>query len=128
MTESNLEIVRCAYDAILRRDIVTALDFFEDGVEAHQSDALPWGGDFAGKEQLLDFFTRMLGVIEPLLKIEEMFDAGNRIVVIGRAYGRVRVSNAPFDVRLVHIWCIRDDKIWRFDSYMDTSEMLKSLG
>jgi uncharacterized protein len=125
--DNNLDIIRTAYDAILRRDMVTALSFFEDEVEAHQSDLLPWGGAFSGKEQLLDFFTRMLGVIDPLLRIEEMFDAGGRVVVIGRTYGRVRVSNAPFDVRLVHIWCIRDDKIWKFDSYMDTSEMLKAL-
>ena len=77
---------------------------------------------------MLDFFQKLLTHIDSKVTLEEIFEAGSRVVVIGQTAGRVLKSGAPFDVRFVHIWTIEDGKVMRFEPHINTPQMLESLG
>jgi ketosteroid isomerase-like protein len=61
-------------------------------------------------------------------EIEELIDAGDQVLVIGRDYGR-RELGAP-EVRLTFAasWTIRDGRIVRAEFYPDRAEAFDAVG
>jgi ketosteroid isomerase-like protein len=51
---------------------------------------------------------------------DELFDAGNVIVGIGRSKGVIASTGRHFDAQYVHIWRVRDGKIVGFQQVIDT--------
>jgi hypothetical protein len=54
-----------------------------------------------------------------------MREAGNAVIVVGRTCGRMRASGKPFDVSIVHVCRIRDQKIVSFEPHIDTRRCWK---
>jgi ketosteroid isomerase-like protein len=129
MPESNIQLVQNLYATMARRDEAGVLALMDDEIEIVQTPLLPWGGHYRGKAGVLEFFGKLLGNLDTQLKLEEFYEADeNRVIVIGRTHGHVRENNAPFDVRLVHVWTTKDGKAVRFEPYINTPEMLRVLG
>jgi ketosteroid isomerase-like protein len=122
-----IQLIQDAYAAMAGRDVTAILALFHDDFSMTQTPLLPWGRKYFGKEGLGEFFKALLSNVENSLKIEEYFEADNRVIVIGRTQGKVLKNKAPFDVRFVHVWQIADGKIVRFEPYIDTPRMLESL-
>jgi ketosteroid isomerase-like protein len=60
--------------------------------------------------------------IEP----ERYLDADDHIVVTGRFSGRA--SGGSFDAGLAHIWELRDGKVGRVESHLDSGAVFRALG
>jgi len=45
-----------------------------------------------------------------------------------RTRGRALATGKRFDVPETHVWTIRDGKVTRFESYIDTKMMREALG
>ncbi len=50
------------------------------------------------------------------------------VVALGWVYGVARRSQAPFRVRLAHVWKLRDGKVVWFFNYVDTAALLAAIG
>lgn len=50
------------------------------------------------------------------------------VAQIGHTRGRVRATGREFDVPETHVLTVRNDKIARFGSYIDTAMMREALG
>lgn len=122
------EVVRELYAAFSARDAEKVLSLVDESIAVSQTESLPWGGSYEGKDGLRAFFGKLLGTIDSQVEAEEMFEAGDQVVVIGRTRGTVNASQAPFDVRIVHVWTVHAGKATRFEAYIDTPEMLAALG
>jgi ketosteroid isomerase-like protein len=96
-------------------------------VEFYQSTLLPWGGIYRGQEEATRFFTTLVAHVESRVDIDTIIDAGEHIVAIGHSRGRVKASGQTFEVAVVHVWTMRQGKALRFENYIDTPTMLRTL-
>jgi SnoaL-like domain len=87
------------YDAYKRKDLEAILGLLETEIEIYQTTAVPWGGRYRGREGTQQFLGRLMAHVDSVVEIEELFDAGERVVEIGRSLGWVKGTNRKFDVR-----------------------------
>jgi uncharacterized protein len=123
----NTDLVAGFYRAIAERDLDTALAMIDPSIRIRQTDELPWGGEYEGLDGYAEFFGKLLGTITSRVEVEEIFEAGDHVVEIGRTRGTVNATGATFDVREVHVWELRDGKAVSFHAYIDTPAMLAAL-
>jgi ketosteroid isomerase-like protein len=60
--------------------------------------------------------------------IDEMLDAGDRVVVLATLRGRGRSSGADLDSRQGYVWTLRDGKATRFEWFNSPDEALQAAG
>ena len=125
--EKSIELVSKFYESLNQNDIETVLSLLHEDFEVTQSELLPWGGKFKGEAGFVKFSRLMLDAISPQAEAQEFIQAGENVIVLGRSRGRVNSNAALFDVRIVHIWAVADDKLLRFDVYIDTPAMKEAL-
>ena len=123
----NVGLVRRLYAALEAIDLETILEIFDPDVEVHQTEELPWGGDFQGHDGLGRFFGLLRESITSKVTIQSVYAAGSRVVQIGRTAGTVNATGAPFDVQEMHLLTVRDGKVVRFEAHIDTPAMLEAL-
>jgi len=128
METGNAKLVSDAYEAFARRDVATVLALVDPQFEVQQTELLPWGGTYHGLEGLGNFFTKLLTHIDSQVELEEFIEAGERVVAIGYTRGQVKATGQNFEVRIAHIWTVKDGKLLRFEPYIDTPKMLEALG
>lgn len=124
---NRIDFVRAIYNAFRDRDFQHIDRVFDDEVEIRQTELLPWGGTYRGKEGVSAFFERLIGTTTSVVEPGELFEAGETVVEIGRSRGTVNATGQAFDVTEVHLWTLRDDKVIRFEAYIDTPAMLEVL-
>jgi uncharacterized protein len=62
------------------------------------------------------------------VEIDELLDAGNRVVVVATLHGRGRGSGADVERRQGYIWTIRDGKAIRFEWFTSADDALTAAG
>ena len=61
-------------------------------------------------------------------KVEEIIDAGDKVVVHGRAWLGTPVQDAEFMLRATNVWTVRDAKISRVAFFLDRDAALADAG
>lgn len=122
-----IELIQAVYAAYDRKDVPALLGLVAPDVEVFQTEALPWGGHHREKTGLLRFLSLLAQCIESRVETSEIFEAGDRVVQVGRTRGCVRETGVPFDVREVHVWRVRDGMVVGFEAFIDTPAMLAAL-
>jgi ketosteroid isomerase-like protein len=61
-------------------------------------------------------------------QIEEIVDLGAHVVVVARQSARGRVSGAPVDGPIVHVWDIRDDRAVGMRAYSSREQAFAEEG
>jgi len=62
------------------------------------------------------------------LSVEELIDAGDRVVVVLRLHGRVRGSTQEVEMSETHVLTMRDGKVTEIHEYQTKAEALKAVG
>ena len=124
-------LVKKFYDCILAGET-------ERAIEEHLADAfvwenplpegIPYGGTFPGK----DGAARYLGLIFDTLEftefaIDEILEAGDRVVVIGRETAIVKPTGRPYAQEWGHVLRMSDGKIASIREYNDSATMLAAF-
>jgi uncharacterized protein len=125
--DQNLETVRRVYDAYATRDVDGLLAPLHDDFEISQTDELPWGGRYKGRDGMMEYVKNITTIVESTLVVEEMFEAGDHVIVIGRATGTVKSSGKQYDARLVDVCQVREGKVLSINIYIDTPATLEAL-
>jgi ketosteroid isomerase-like protein len=125
--QQNLETVKRVYDAYATRDVDGLLAPLHDDFEISQTDELPWGGRYKGRDGMMEYVKNITTIVESTLVVEEMFEAGDHVIVIGRATGTVKSSGKQYDVRLVDVCQVREGKVLSINIYIDTPATLEAL-
>lgn len=123
----NMETVRGVYKAYETRDVDGLLASLDDEFEVYQSELLPWGGRYKGRDGMMEYIKGISTYVESGVVVEEMFEAGGQVIVIGRSRGTVRSSGQPYEVRLVDVCRVREGKLLSLDIYTDTPAFLEAL-
>jgi len=97
MSEENVEVVRQMYDAYSRGDNEAALAAFDPEVEMDAS-VRPEGGVYRGRQGIAEALRTWSGTWEDFkIEVEEMIDAGERVLVVEHQTGRGKGSGIPLD-------------------------------
>jgi ketosteroid isomerase-like protein len=122
---NNGELVNQAYAAFARQDIAGIIELLDDGVEWSSPKTLPHGGDFRGKDGVLEFFTNIGTAWESLAVKPESVDElpDGRVVAVAGASGELR-SGVQAGYGAAHLFELRDGKIIRFRELVDVDRAI----
>lgn len=127
MSKTATAVIQDLYAAFLARDVPKIVGLVHGSVVVTQTELLPWGGRYDGLLGLQSFFAKLTQAITSEVALERLFEAGDRVVAIGRTHGTVNATGAPFDVAIAHVWTLRDNRVAAFEAYIDTPAMLAAL-
>ncbi len=126
-SDDPVQVIQGLYAAFARRDIDAVFARFHDEITVRQSDELPWGGTYKGKDEAMRFFGTLTSHIDTQVDIDRLIKAGDAVVEVGRTRGRSIATGRDFTIDEVHVWRIRDGKVLSMDAFVDNAEMLAAL-
>jgi uncharacterized protein len=126
---NNIEVVKELYRAFGERDYNTFLSICTEDIEWIQNEGFPGGATYKGASAVIE------GVFQAnndkwsgfAYHIEDILDAGNSVVVIGKYSGRDRISGKPMSAAAVHIYDLREEKVCRFRMFADTKTVWDAM-
>jgi ketosteroid isomerase-like protein len=126
MSQENVEIVRRAFQYLVSgRGGSDVLASFDPGVVMKPVET----GATSGVNAIRDNFDRWQSTFDELsVTVEEMIDAGDRVVHSAHWRGRGSGSGIKVDARYHEVYTLRDGKIIRVDEYTERAEALKAAG
>lgn len=127
MSQENVDHIRSVYEAFGAGDMDTVQRAFAD-CEWHEMEGMPYGGVFTGTEAILG------NVIGPITQDvesftvtpDELLDAGDRVVSLGRYTGTG--SAGPLDAAFAHVWTVDGGRITKLVQYADTRRFGDAVG
>jgi len=128
MSEENVEIVRRLYQAMGQRDPETLAELAHRDAE-WIPDRRVGEGPIRGRENIIRFFTdraEMFGELRT--ETERFWDKEDRVLVFLHVTGSGQASGAGFEIRIAHLWTLRDGVVVRGEGYGDRSEALEAAG
>jgi ketosteroid isomerase-like protein len=122
---SNVETLKGAYEAFKAGDVPGVMAALDPAVEWHVPGVVPHGGEFRGHDGAGQFFAGIGEKWDGLdVEVDDIVAGGERVVVIGRASGRLRSAGEDVGYGFVHAWTMRDGRAARFDEYVDPAALL----
>jgi uncharacterized protein len=128
MSQENVEIVRRHLEAYLSGDNETTLSYYDPEVE-FDARARPGGQVYRGHEGVAEAMRVWVGAWEDWkFEVEEIIDAGDRVLVIGRESGRGRGSGVEIDQPNFIVFTLRDGRIVRWQGFVHRGPALEAAG
>jgi ketosteroid isomerase-like protein len=129
MADDDIERVRSVYAAMARQDGDQLADALAHDIEWTMPEVLPWGGTRHGPDGIRAMVELFAEHVEGAwADPDDYLDAGDRIVVLGRARGTVRATGEEYEVGFSHVWTLTDGVPSAFRAYLDPSEIVSALG
>jgi ketosteroid isomerase-like protein len=135
MSEENVEIVRRLFELAAQRDSATILSFYDSEVEVDNTHGparrlMGSQGIYRGHDGLRAMFREWYEAWADVEgRLEELIDAGDRVISVQTYRGRGRASGAVVEwTDLAGVWTIRDGKVVRVAWFPTREEALDAVG
>jgi uncharacterized protein len=131
MSRENVELVRRAYEAWNRGDFDAAAEYLDPEIEWRTPPNIPEAGTWHGRDEVGERVAAFLESWEELhAGVEELIDAGDRVVALVRFSGRGRGTGLAVEGTSVDatVWTLREGKAVRIEMYGGTAEALEAVG
>jgi ketosteroid isomerase-like protein len=124
MSATNIDLIKQIYEHFNKRNYDAVVDSFDGNFEWIAADNSPLAdrSPYRGREVVRDgVFERITAGFTHLeVAIDELIDAGEKIVVLGYYDGNFAVSGKRLYAQLAHVWTIANGKAVKFQQYVDT--------
>jgi ketosteroid isomerase-like protein len=128
MSQENVEVVRRLYRAMDARDVEAIAELTHPQVE-WIPDSRVGEGPVRGRENVIQFFADRAGMFEDVrTEPERSWERDEKVLVFLRVTGRGASSGAGFDIRIGHLWTIRDRVVVRGEGFGDRKRALETAG
>ena len=126
---NNIEVVKELYRAFREQDYDTFLCLSTEDIEWIQNEGFPSGATYQGASAVIEgvFKANNDKWSDFAYHIEEILDAGNSVIVIGKYSGRDRLSGKSMSAAAAHIYDLHDGKIARFRMFADTKSIWNAM-
>lgn len=132
MSMANVELVRGIYDAFAAGDVAGVLGRMSPDIVWNEAEHFPYadGNPYVGPEAVLNgVFARCIGEWDGFgVEIDEILDAGETVVALGRYVGTYKATGRAQRTQLVHVWRVADGKVVGFQQYADTLQVARVTG
>ena len=129
MSGENVEMVRRSVAAYGSGDFETAMAVYDPEVVFDPSFSRPEGGVYHGPQGVLEGVQAWVERwTDYRFEVEEIIDAGDRVLMIIREFGRDAGSGIEVSEHVFWVQRIRDGKIVRADLFTDRSQALEAAG
>jgi ketosteroid isomerase-like protein len=133
MSQENLNIVRGGYELYTAGDLAGVAALFATDAELADGGGLGVAGTAAGTRRGPEGFLK--AAAEPLeafddyqVEAEDFIAVGEAVLVPVRITGRGKASGVQLEVRLVHLWVLRDGKVLLGEVYETEADARAALG
>ena len=130
MSSRNVQLVRRAYEAFNRRDFDGALGFLAPDIEWRTPPNVPDPATWRGRDQVLHGVEGFLEAwTEFRIEVEDLLDAGERVVAIVHYKGRGESTGLEIEGRGpdAHVWTLRHGKAIAVEMLSGTAEALETV-
>jgi ketosteroid isomerase-like protein len=122
--QQNKRIIMEGLQLFQKGDIQQMLNHFHDDAEwlSPDAEAVPFAGNFHGKQEVARFFAEVGGSLEPMrFDVHDIVAENDKVVVIGEATWRVKATGRTYENPWVNVFTLRDGKVIRTNAYFDTA-------
>jgi ketosteroid isomerase-like protein len=128
MSQENVDVVRQLYSAMNARELEAVAELADPDVE-WIPDSRVGQGPIRGRENIIRFFMDQAETFEEFrVETKRFWDTGDKVLVFVRTTGRGTASGAGFDIRIGHLWTLRDGLIVRGEGHANRDEALEAAG
>jgi ketosteroid isomerase-like protein len=128
MPQENLEIVRRLYESMNTRDAGGTAELLHPDAE-WIPDSRVAEGPVRGRENIISFFADRGEMFHQLLsEIERSWEKDDTVLVFLRVAGSGEASGAGFEIRIGHLWTVRDGLVVRGQGFGDRDQALEAAG
>jgi uncharacterized protein len=131
MSQQNVEIVRRVSDAFAAGDSDTLFALVAPEIEWDFSHVDTWLEEkiYRGYDGIAEFFGKWVREWDDYsFEVEDIIDAGDRVVAIVRDEGRGKSSGIKLERRHAEVWTVRGGKVTRIEPYDEKAEALAAVG
>jgi len=130
MSQENVEVVRRGFEHFRATGEPFSEAFAPDFVwDMSTFRGWPESPTYEGLDGVRRFFEEWGSAFDDWeVELEEIRDAGDRVVALLRQHGRSKVSGMPLDMSLAMVFTIRDGLQTGMQMYADPDEALKAAG
>jgi len=130
MSQQNLEIVRRGIEAFNSEDIERILEFIHPDFVTEVPPQFSTEPDtYVGHEGVRRYFESFLEAMDEIrFHVEQMWDAGDSVVLALRVTARGRQTAIPVEQRMAQVWHVRDGKADRATIYSSVGEAFEAAG
>ena len=132
MSSLNVALIKGIYDCFAAGDVPGVLGRMSPSIVWNEAENFPYadGNPYVGPDAILNgVFARCIGEWDGFtVAIDEILDAGDTIVAVGRYLGTYKATGKSMRTQLVHVWRIADGKAVRFQQYADTLQVARAIG
>ena len=124
MSEAKVDIARRGIDAFNRGDVEALVPDTTEDVELFPALAgAVEGGGFHGRAGIEAYFQITAETWDEFrILAEDFYDLGDRVLIVGRIWGRGKGSRVPVEAPNAIVMDFRGTKVWRIHSYFDQAE------
>lgn len=117
MNESNVAIIRKAYEDFARGNIPAVFGAFDANITWHVPGHSPLSGDFTGDDQIGGFFQRTMELSGGAFRIDvhNVLADGDLVVALVTVHSQRKGVSASFPE--VHVWRVKNGKVTEFCEY-----------
>ena len=123
-----IEAVGRAYEAFKALDAEALIEVADPEIEFGTSAAAP-GGTYRGHTGVRRYMKELEGAFGDRwdAEIERIADVGDgRVILVARVFGEGKAGE-PLELRVGHVWELRDGKLLRGTVYLDPNEALDAV-
>ena len=133
MSQANVDVVRRIYDAAARRDDETPFELYAEDIVCDLSHAsrvaLAMKPVYHGHDGVRQYWretTSAFGEID--FEVEELIDAGDRVLAVIREREIGRTSRAPVETTHLAVFTLSGGKIIQMQVFDDREQALEAAG
>ena len=129
MSRENVQRLLTGYEAFARRDLDAILEMAHPEIEAHDPPEMPDAAVHHGREAVRRDWEQTLDLFEDFtVDVEQVFDAGEEVVLFLHYRGRGRESGAEVEMQMAHVVTFRGGQAIRFRQFLDRTKALEAAG
>jgi len=127
---SNMDVVNKIYAAFGAGDIPAVLELFDSSTEWFAAENSPPAdrSPYRGLNQMVEGVFTRIGLEFPglAIQVDELLDAGDKIVMLGRYLGVRKATGKGFHAQVAHIWTMARGKVTKLQQYLDTYQVAQA--
>ena len=132
MSQENVDLIRGIYDGFAAGDVGAVLGAMSPDIVWNEAENFPYadGNPYLGPQAVAEgVFARCIGEWDGFgVNVEEILDAGDTIVALGRYSGSCKATGKAMNPQLAHVWRVADGKAIGFQQYVDTLQVARATG